>query len=618
MADSSKTLIKLLSCFFVLVFMPTVLIIKPPHKCQSLLIYSLFTAFSLSNMGSPRAFASQQQETFTRKRESPFYKGLLKHDQNFTFDFPTSTGNQNVSRSDIGHRRLKNFDYGNETSMESSFEDSLTNTNFEPFQQTTFEKSTKVSKTTPAVFARARSDSDYSFRSLQDSINELGALTLEKYEGHPTFHGSSKPSEKTYLVKKRKVDLSSVPLPQSAASFYNGISPNMEVVEQCETAKRLNLYLRARKDEVNAGVPGRFLHAVIGQDVPDVGSVASTIAYAFYLNETHKMDKYCTVPVINMKREELSAHVEIKWLFESCQLDHTSLIFIDEVDLFYYDLFGSLKLVLLNGQNLPAKQEALKDAIVEILTSQKGESAYPGVKIVTETEDCSCCTIVAEKFALTSPETLVGKGFSRLLLAGILSDTEDLTKPLCSSKDKYMATLLIHGAGRLGYSGLYQLLKYKKHDVSELKVVDILRKDFKRWTRVGIQDSSGSRLSNNGMSSIGISIGQLLSHESAASQQIKYFQRLEKLRLLMIVSGYYDSNKNFKREILVSTESVELMKTLLVFFNSNAAHFPLKDLHRPGLMKEMRAFEIDKVISRKTIERLLGDFGGNSKGQPGL
>ena len=42
----------------------------------------------------------------------------------------------------------------------------------------------------------------------------------------------------------------------------------------------------------------------------------------------------------------------------------------DQVDVLYYDLLGSLKLVLLNCQNLPAKQ-ALKVAIVEILTTNK-------------------------------------------------------------------------------------------------------------------------------------------------------------------------------------------------------------------------------------------------------
>ncbi|XP_037492035.1 exopolyphosphatase PRUNE1 isoform X2 [Jatropha curcas] len=347
----------------------------------------------------------------------------------------------------------------------------------------------------------------------------------------------------------------------------------------------------------------------------DIGSVAATIMYAFYLNETLESDQLCTVPVINMKRADFSSHAELTWLLDSCQIDESSIIFIDEIDLSYYDLFGSLKLVLLNGHKLPTKQEALKEAVVEIFNCREGESVYPGVENVTVGQDDSCCTLIAEKLALTSPEILVGQGFSRILLAGILLDTGNLTGSHCTTKDKYMATLLINGAGRFGLNGLYQLLRYKMYDVSDLRVADILRKDFKKWTRVGKLDTASSRslISNIGMSSIGISIEQFLAHEGISTEEIKNFQQLEKLRLLMIVSGYYDSQKNFKREILVVAESVELMKNLLLFLNSNASHLPLKVLHNPGLKEEMKIFEIDRITSRKTIERLLEDFGGALK-----
>lgn len=53
--------------------------------------------------------------------------------------------------------------------------------------------------------------------------------------------------------------------------------------------------------------------------------------YAFYLNETHKTDHLCTVPVINMKRSDISSQAELKWLLDSCQIDQKSLIFVDEV-----------------------------------------------------------------------------------------------------------------------------------------------------------------------------------------------------------------------------------------------------------------------------------------------
>ena len=190
---------------------------------------------------------------------------MVKHgDQNFTFDSRGSIGSQNIlqSISDVSDRKHENHAFdSSEKSMEVPLlEDSETNFIFEPFNQTSSEKSSQVSKSSTFMFSRTRSHTSYSF--VQDSINEFGALTLK------TLQGPSRPTiEKTYLVNKRKVDLSCIPLPQSAASFYNGISPYMEVVEQCECTNRLNLYLRAKKDEVNAGVPGKFLCAVIGQDV---------------------------------------------------------------------------------------------------------------------------------------------------------------------------------------------------------------------------------------------------------------------------------------------------------------------------------------------------------------
>ncbi|KAL4335450.1 hypothetical protein GQ457_07G033210 [Hibiscus cannabinus] len=396
--------------------------------------------------------------------------------------------------------------------------------------------------------------------------------------------------EKSYKVMKKRTSLPNIPLPQSAASFYNGHSPRMEIVESCENINRLNLFLKSKRDEVDAGVPGRFLHAVIGQDGSDVGSVASAIMYAYYLNETLGNDQFCTVPVINTKRAELNSHAELKWLLDSCEIDRSSLIFIDEVSCFV---------------------QALKESVIEIFNCKKGEPVYPSVEKVTVGQECSSCTLIAEAFAMASPEILAAQGFSRLLLAGILLDTGNLSSD-STTKDKYMATLLLNGAGRFGCNGLYQILRYKLYDVSDLRVAEILGKDFKKWTRVDKLENGVSRMvSHVGMSSIGISVEQLLARGDASTREIKHFQQMEKLRLLMIVSGYYDEQKNFKREILVSTESVEVMKKLLLF-NSNASRLPLKALHQPGLGEEMRAFEIDKVTSRKTFERFLEEFGATS------
>ncbi|XWS17961.1 hypothetical protein CRYUN_Cryun32bG0001100 [Craigia yunnanensis] len=569
----------------------------------------------------------RKMEPYIRTRENPYFIDLLvkdgaSTDESSNFDFRGISGIQKISRStsDIGGSRRKNLDLDiSENFLESPLDDSVLDAILQPFSQTSNGNWSNVVKPTASALPNIQSESSFHLGNPSGSIKD----SLDR--SVPSLRTPE--LEKSFKVNKIKTSLSKISLPQSAASFYNGHSPQMEIVETCESIKSLNLFLKSKRDEIYAGVPGRFLHTVIGQDVSDVGSVALTIMYAFYLNETHESHQLCTVPVINMKRTELNSHAELKWLLDSCQIDQSSLIFIDEIDLSYYDLFGSLKLVLLNGPKLPTEQEALKESVIEIFNCRKehrqlkiqfylqGERVYPWVEKVTVGQECSSCTLIAEMFAMTSPEILAGQGFSRLLLAGILLDTGNLSSPHSTTKDKYMATFLLNGAGRFGCNGLYQILRYKLYDVSELRVTDILGKDFKKWTRVGKLDNAGSRLmvSLVGMSSIGISVEQLLAHGDASTREIKHFQQMEKLRLLMIVSGYYDQQKNFKREMLVSTESVELMKNLLFFFNSNASQLPLKVLHQPGLGEEMRAFEIDKVTSRKTIDRLLEEFGGSSK-----
>ncbi|CAK9167418.1 unnamed protein product [Ilex paraguariensis] len=533
------------------------------------------------------------------------------------FDLQGTVSGGSISRSasDIGYRGSRKILMDiSENITYIPPNDSPPDVILEPFGKSLSGRWSKSARTTPSPLASLQLGLNIDNEDENELTNESSPRACEADEESYTLSGLATPAiERTYTVNKR-TNLSKIPLPPCAASFYYGNSPPMEIVESSEGIQKVNLYLRARRDDVNAGVPGRFLHAVIGQEVSDVGSVASTIMYAFYLNEKLKNNQFCTVPVINMKRADLNSHAELKWLLDSCHIDHASLIFVDEIDLSYYDLFGSLKLVLLNGDKLPSKQEAIKEALVEIFNCGKHDPPYPGVDTVTVGQDCSCCTLIAEKFALTSPEILAGQGFSRLLLAGILMDTGNLTNSECTTKDKHMATLLINGAGRFGCNGLHQILRYKMYDISDLKVGEILRKDFKKWTRIGKPESPRSRLmvSSIGMSSIGISISQLLAHDDRSSQEIISFQRLEKLRLLMIVSGRYDTQKNFKREILVSAESADLLKNLLHFFHLNT-QLPLKVLHQPGLRDEMRAFEIEKVTSRKTIERLLEEFGGTSK-----
>ncbi|CAI8600494.1 unnamed protein product [Vicia faba] len=535
-------------------------------------------------MKSAGALAPNHQDPYIRSRENPFFDGLLSKDIDET---KTSKLVMDMSKNDIDHLPFDNSAFTKDFKYES-------------IEHSPSEKWLQTSKIAPIIQLDIQSN---------EEENSHAPSILQHVE-------------KIYTVTRRKEKLPNVLLPLSAASYYNGVSPEIQIVESCESIEKLNAYLKARKDDVNAGVPGKFLYAVMGSDDADVGTVASTIMYSFYLNITSKNDQICIVPIININsRSNLGSHVELKWLLDSCQIDQSSLIFDDEIDMSYYDLFGSLKILLLKSNKIANKQEKLKHAVVEIFHLRKGDIIYPWVKNVTTGEEGSCCTAIAEKFAAYSPKLLTCKSFSKLLLSGILLDTANLRDPRCTSKDKYMASLLINGAGRYGCNGLYQLLRYKMHDLSSMQVGDILRKDFKKWK--GLENNTDLRpISQIGMSCIGISIGQLLSYTDNLAHEITCFQYslpheskqfAEKLRILIIVSGYFSEEKNFKREVLVSTDSVKLLESLLFFFDFNASRLPLKILQIPGLKNEMKAYQIDKITSRKIVEHLIEEFVGIPK-----
>ncbi|KAI4312457.1 hypothetical protein MLD38_037265 [Melastoma candidum] len=574
-------------------------------------------------MSSPRAAVRAQQEPYVRTRENPFFNGLLRGDAGSSNQGLSSEQLKNAegpdlarSISDIRDSGRTKFGWGApERTNDSPGEDSSSDFVFEPPQRSSSARWSKNPKPAPFSFPTTNQS---------DLNSELLDLAAEEEEEQQQIESPRvvipRPSiTRSFMVSQTSPYMPEIPLSMCAASFYLSKPPIAEIAESCASMKKLNLYLKKRRDDVSAGIPGKFLHVVMSQGMFDVGSFALTILYAYYLHETGCDDEYCTVPVINMKRAELNSHGAIKWLISSCQIDEESLIFVDEIDLSYYDLFGSLKLVLLSSQSMPAKQEPLKDAVIEVMFCRKGDSEYPFANNVTSAEDSSCCSLLAEKFAATYPEILGGPGFSQLLLSGILLDTENLSHPQCTLKDKYMASLLIKGAGRFGMDGLYQILRYKMHDISDLRVADILQKDFKKWTIVGPEAvSSRSMASHVGTSSVGIPLSQLLSPNSRRIKEIKRFQQIEKLRLLVIVSGYYDAEKDFKRELLVSAESTEFLMNILQFFNDNSSQLPLRILPQPGLKEEMKAFEIDKFTSRKNVERLLEEFCNRTKGTPDM
>lgn len=96
--------------------------------------------------------------------------------------------------------------------------------------------------------------------SLKD--HEVGLASAD------TLPSKKETMEKPNGMVARKEGLEKIPLPQCAASFYTGRPTQItEVAKVCASITKLNQYLSARKSDVQAGVPGKFLHAVIGPEI---------------------------------------------------------------------------------------------------------------------------------------------------------------------------------------------------------------------------------------------------------------------------------------------------------------------------------------------------------------
>ncbi|KAB5535015.1 hypothetical protein DKX38_018101 [Salix brachista] len=112
----------------------------------------------------------------------------------------------------------------------------------EPFSQTTLGTSSKIPRSTSFEFQSSQSDISFDLGGSNHSVKESSPDTFETTGEHQAVPVLSRPIvEKSFVLNKRKSNLSKIPLPQSAATFYNGFSPQFEIMESCESTERLNI-----------------------------------------------------------------------------------------------------------------------------------------------------------------------------------------------------------------------------------------------------------------------------------------------------------------------------------------------------------------------------------------
>ncbi|KAJ7945805.1 Wiskott-Aldrich syndrome protein family member 2 like [Quillaja saponaria] len=176
-------------------------------------------------------------------------------------------------------------------------------------------------------------------------------------------------------------------------------------------------------------------------------SMVAAICYAWLLeNRQRKKTKegdgrgYVVLPVINVKRGRMWKLRQASWLFYHTGLDTASLLFADEVDLESLMMAGQLNILVVG-------QDVLQN------TGEVG----------------SQCTILTDNYCEDAYDLLQTPVLKKLLLAGILLDTQNLKNASTTSsmtRDAEAVQLLLVGSAPNYRNALFDQLMLDQKDAS--------------------------------------------------------------------------------------------------------------------------------------------------------
>ncbi|KAK8686279.1 hypothetical protein V6N13_125306 [Hibiscus sabdariffa] len=175
-------------------------------------------------------------------------------------------------------------------------------------------------------------------------------------------------------------------------------------------------------------------------------SMVAAICYAWLLDKRDKKSKggSIIVPVMNVRRERMWKLRQAAWLFHHLGLDASSLLFADEVDVETLMMAGQLS-ILVVGQDI----------------------------LKTNAEVGSQCTILTDNYCEDAYELLQTPMLKKLLLSGILLDTQNLNvyAKLSMARDAEAVQLLLVGLAPNYRNTLFNQLMQDERDNSFIEAM---------------------------------------------------------------------------------------------------------------------------------------------------
>lgn len=358
----------------------------------------------------------------------------------------------------------------------------------------------------------------------------------------------------------------------------------------------VNSYLIDLKNKIEGNLT---FHCVMGNEASDLDSMASSVAYAYFLYRTKQKAGELYLPLINIPRADFKLRTEAVYLFEKTGINIENLIYIDQISLADMRDRGSLKLTLIDHNKLASSQEKFQDSVEEIVDHHKDEGLYSPTEGRTVEPVGSAATLVAEKMINLDAASL-DPVIAELLLGAILLDTVNLDEQAqrVTPKDEAVARRLFEIAG-VDQNELFNKLQAEKFNTSALDTPDLLRKDYKEWQMGAVKV---------GISSVLLPVKEWLNKDPDIVEEFSKYAQSRELDILLAMNAY--TEPEFKRELVVFSADDQLKeKTVSFLLNSKIGLETIDAELVRGTEKNIAFFcQGDLSKPRKKLQPLLNKY----------
>ncbi|XP_019068575.2 uncharacterized protein [Solanum lycopersicum] len=272
----------------------------------------------------------------------------------------------------------------------------------------------------------------------------------------PEYPALSPPRNLVELAHRRSISA-------STSAFEKVLRNNNvdgdEVKEEDLKSQELNRFLKEQRDKIDNVFSGQIkgkAKIVLSGPSNSTSSMVAAICYAWLLENRTKANEQggdantiqVVVPVMNITRRKMLKQRQVARLFHLVGLDAKSLLFSDEVDLETLLLAKQLSILVVGEDILKTNGEAI-----------------------------SGCTVLTDNYCEDAYELLQTPILKKLLLAGILLDTQNLSasSKVSMTRDVEAVQLLSFGSTPNYRNAFFdQLMQDPKDD----SFVDVMRQNY--------------------------------------------------------------------------------------------------------------------------------------------